>query len=64
MCVSGLYAVEGDMLKELMADTARVFSVEEGIIAINVTGEKLELNNYRIVDVDAIAHRIIVGRVK
>ena len=64
MCESRLYAIEGGMLKELMADTARVFSVEEGVIAINVTGKKLELSNYRIVDVDTIAHRIIVGRVK
>lgn len=64
LCESKLYAKEDGAMKQLMEGVIRVFSADGALVAVDIAGRELKLESYVVVEVDALAHRIVVESVR
>jgi predicted RNA-binding protein len=62
MCESVVFLEEGDEVREILKDVARITTVDGIVICTSIIGEKVELKNVRFKEANFLSHGIIFVR--
>jgi hypothetical protein len=62
MCESVVFLEEGDEVREILKDVARITTVDGMVICTSIIGEKVELNNVRFKEANFLSHGIVFVR--
>jgi CO dehydrogenase accessory protein CooT len=62
MCESVVFLEEGDEVREILKDVARITTVDGIVICTSIIGEKVELKNVRFKEANFLSHGIVFVR--
>jgi|WetSurSiteA1Bulk_404760.scaffolds.fasta_scaffold159437_2 hypothetical protein len=62
MCESVVFLEEGDEVREILRDVARIATVDGIVICTSIIGEKVELKNVRFKEANFLSHGIVFAR--
>jgi hypothetical protein len=62
MCESVVFLEEGDEVREILKDVARITTVDGMVICTSIIGEKVELKNVRFKEANFLSHGIVFVR--
>jgi len=62
MCESVVFLEEGDEVREILRDVARITTVDGIVICTSIIGEKVELKNVRFKEANFLSHGIVFAR--
>jgi hypothetical protein len=62
MCESVVFLEEGDEVKEVLKDVARIVTIDNVVICTNIVGERVELKDVRFKEANFLSHGIVFLR--
>jgi len=63
MCESVVFLEEGDKVREVMKDVARIVTDDGVVTCTSIIGERVELKNVRFKEANFLCHGIVFERV-
>lgn len=64
MCESTVYLMKGSEKSLLKAETSKVFIEDDRVVCVGPFGEKLEVENAELSEINLMKHEIILRRKK
>jgi predicted RNA-binding protein len=62
MCESVVFLEEGDQVREVLRDVARIVTVDGSVILTSILGERLELSGVSFKEANFLSHGIVFRR--
>jgi predicted RNA-binding protein len=62
MCESVVFLEEGDKVREVMKDVARIVTDDGVVTCTSIIGERVELKNVRFKEANFLSHGIVFER--
>ncbi len=62
MCESVIFLEEGDEVREVMKDVARIITDDGVVTCTSIIGERVELKNVRFKEANFLSHGIVFVR--
>jgi predicted RNA-binding protein len=62
MCESVVFLEEGDEVREVMRDVARIVIVDGSVLCTSIVGERIELENVHFKEANFLSHGIVFAR--
>ncbi|MDD1747271.1 MAG: CooT family nickel-binding protein [Methanomassiliicoccales archaeon] len=62
MCEAVVFLEEGDEVREVLKDVARIVTIDGVVTCTNIVGERVELKNVRFKEANFLSHGIVFVR--
>jgi predicted RNA-binding protein len=62
MCESAVYLLEGEERTLIMPEAARILITDEGVVCVDMLGERKTVENAELHEANLIKHEIILKR--
>jgi predicted RNA-binding protein len=62
MCESVVFLEEGDEVKEVLKDVARIVNIDGVVTCTSIIGERVELRGVRFKEINFLSHGVVFVR--
>jgi CO dehydrogenase accessory protein CooT len=62
MCEAVVFLEEGDEVREVLKDVARIVTINGVVTCTNIVGERVELKNVRFKEANFLSHGVVFVR--